>query len=62
MIARGYPETDPCLLSQNTLLQAAALGLAAVPVGSLDPSQAADTLALPPDQTVLYLIPVGQVP
>ena len=48
--------------SQNILLQAAALGLAAVPVGSLDPSRAADTLALPSDQTVLYLIPVGHVP
>ena len=48
--------------SQNILLQAAALGLAAVPVGSLDPSRAADTLALPPDQTVLYLIPVSHVP
>jgi nitroreductase len=47
--------------SQNILLQAAALGLA-VPVGSLDPSRAADTLALPPDQTVLYLIPVGHAP
>jgi SagB-type dehydrogenase family enzyme len=48
--------------SQNILLQAAALDLAAVPVGSLDPSRAADTLALPPDQTVLYLIPVGHIP
>jgi SagB-type dehydrogenase family enzyme len=48
--------------AQNILLQAAALGLAAVPVGSLDPSRAADTLALPTDQTVLYLIPVGHVP
>ena len=48
--------------AQNILLQAAALGLAAVPVGSLDPSRAADTLALPADQTVLYLIPVGHVP
>jgi len=48
--------------AQNILLQAAALGLAAVPVGSLDPSRAADTLALPSDQTVLYLIPVGHVP
>jgi len=48
--------------AQNILLQAAALGLAAVPVGSLDPSRAADALALPPDQTVLYLIPVGHVP
>ena len=48
--------------SQNILLQAAALGLAAVPVGSLDHSRAADALALPPDQTVLYLIPVGHIP
>ena len=48
--------------AQNILLQAAALDLAAVPVGSLDPARAADTLALPPDQTVLYLIPVGHVP
>jgi len=48
--------------SQNILLQAAALGLAAVPVGSLDHSRAADTLALPSDQIVLYLIPVGHIP
>ena len=48
--------------SQNILLQAAALGLGAVPMGSLDSSRAADTLALPSDQTVLYLIPVGHVP
>ena len=48
--------------AQNILLQAAALGLGAVPVGSLDPSRAADTLALPHDQTVLYLTPVGRVP
>ena len=48
--------------AQNILLQAAALELAAVPVGSLDPSRAANTLALPTDQTVLYLIPVGHVP
>jgi nitroreductase len=48
--------------TQNILLQAAALGLAAVPVGSLDPSRAADALTLPAGQTVLYLIPVGHVP
>ena len=47
--------------AQNILLQAAALGLAAVPVGSLDPSRAADSLALPADETVVYLIPVGHV-
>ena len=48
--------------AQNILLQAAALGLAAVPVGSVDPAQAAAALALPADETVLYLIPVGRVP
>jgi nitroreductase len=40
------------------LLQAVVRGLAAVPVGSLDGSRAR-TLALPPGQAVLYLIPVG---
>jgi SagB-type dehydrogenase family enzyme len=48
--------------AQNILLQAAALGLAAVPVGSINPSGAAGTLALPADQAALYLIPVGHVP
>jgi len=41
------------------LLQAVVRGLAAVPVGSLDGSRAARTLALPPGQGVVYLIPVG---
>ena len=45
--------------AQNMLLQAVAHRLAAVPVGSLDGSRAARTLALPPGQTVVYLIPVG---
>jgi SagB-type dehydrogenase family enzyme len=45
--------------AQNILLQAAARELAAVPVGSLDRPRAAAALALPPNQTVAYLIPVG---
>jgi SagB-type dehydrogenase family enzyme len=60
--AEEYVQIEVGHASQNILLQAAALGLAAVPVGSLDPSRVADTLALPADQTVLYLIPVGHVP
>jgi SagB-type dehydrogenase family enzyme len=48
--------------AQNMLLQATARGLAAVPVGSLDPSRAAAVLSLPPGQTVLYFIPVGPAP
>ena len=46
--------------AQNILLQATALGLAAVPVGGFDPAAIARPLALPPGQVVLYLIPVGE--
>ena len=60
--AGEYAQIEVGHASQNILLQAAALGLGAVPVGSLDPARVAATLALPPDQTVLYLIPVGHVP
>ncbi len=45
--------------TQNVLLQAVALDLAAVPIGGLDPPLVEDLLALPPDHEVLYLIPVG---
>ena len=60
--AEAFVQIEVGHAAQNILLQVAALGLAAVPVGSLDPSRAADTLAQPPDQTVLYLIPVGHIP
>ena len=46
-------------VAQNVLLQATALDLASVPVGGFDPADAARALALPPDEEVLYLIPVG---
>ncbi|MEL6890203.1 MAG: SagB/ThcOx family dehydrogenase [Actinomycetota bacterium] len=46
-------------VAQNVLLQATALGLAAVPVGGFDPAAAARSLALPPGEDVLYLIPAG---
>ena len=46
--------------AQNILLQATALGLAAVPVGGFDPAAVARLLALPPGQAVLYLIPIGE--
>ena len=46
--------------AQNILLQATALGLAAVPVGGFDPTAVARLLALPPGQTVLYLLPIGE--
>jgi len=45
--------------AQNVLLQATALGLAAVPVGGFDPAAVSRLTALPPGHEVLYLIPVG---
>ncbi len=46
-------------VAQNVLLQAEALGLAAVPVGGFDPDEVARLLALSPGEDVLYLLPVG---
>ena len=44
---------------QNLLLQAAALGLGAVPIGAFDDLALAGVLGLPADQAPLYLIPAG---
>jgi len=52
-------ESQARYTNQIALLQAVVRGLAAVPVGSLDGPRAARTLALPPGQAVVYLIPVG---
>lgn len=45
--------------AQNILLQAVALELGAVPIGAFHEDQISEALALPPDQTPLYLIPIG---
>ncbi len=57
--ADRYSDLEVGHVAQNMLLQAAVQGLGAVPVASLDGSRVARTLALPPGQTVGYLIPVG---
>jgi len=57
--ANVYTDIEAGHATQNILLQAAALGLAAVPVGAVDGPKAARALALPHGQTVVYLIPVG---
>lgn len=57
--ADAFVDLEAGHAAQNMLLQAAVRGLAAVPVGSLDPLRAAQTLALPPGQAVRYFIPVG---
>ncbi|HET9601422.1 MAG TPA: SagB/ThcOx family dehydrogenase [Acidimicrobiales bacterium] len=45
--------------AQNLLLEATAHGLAAVPVGGLDPRAVEVALALPPGHEAVYMIPVG---
>lgn len=46
--------------AQNVLLEAVALGLAAVPIGAFDDAQVRAVLGLPERQEPLYLIPVGR--
>ena len=57
--ADEYTDLEVGHAAQNILLQAVVHGLAAVPVGSFDEPRVARTLALPPGQSVVYLIPVG---
>lgn len=45
--------------AQNLLLEAAALGLGAVPIGAFDDGGVQRVLGLPADHEPLYLIPVG---
>ena len=45
--------------AQNILLQAAALDLSAVPVGSVNEPQVKQLLNLPADQKPVYVVPVG---
>ncbi len=46
-------------VAQNILLEASEHALAAVPVGGLDPARVRRALALPPQDVVEYLVPVG---
>jgi SagB-type dehydrogenase family enzyme len=59
-LATGFVEREAGHATQNILLQATALDLAAVPVGGFDPAGVARLLALPPGHDVLYLVPVGE--
>ncbi len=46
-------------VTQNILLDATAHALAAVPIGGVDPARVRRALALPPQDTVEYVVPVG---
>jgi SagB-type dehydrogenase family enzyme len=54
-----YVPMDVGHAAQNVLLQAVALGLVGCPVGSFDDERVASALRLPPQETPLYLLPVG---
>lgn len=60
-VSRGprYVHMEAGHVAQNILLQAVALGLAAVPVGAFHDTQVHKLLQLPVDHKPLYLIPVG---
>jgi SagB-type dehydrogenase family enzyme len=57
--ARDFIEIEVGHAAQNILLQATALRLSAVPIGGFNAREIRTALALPPDEDVRYLIPVG---
>lgn len=57
--AERYVKLEAGHAAQNTLLQAVALGLGAVPIGAFYDDQVQTALTLPLDHQPLYLIPVG---
>lgn len=57
--APRYVHMEAGHAGQNILLEAVALGLAAVPMGAFDDARLSEALDLPEDQRPLYLIPVG---
>jgi SagB-type dehydrogenase family enzyme len=46
--------------SQNLFLQAVALGLNGVAVGAFEDSKVTKLMRLPPDETPLYILPIGR--
>jgi len=57
--ASRYVQLEAGHAAQNILLQAAALGLGAVPIGAFRDDQLAALLELPRAERPLYLVPVG---
>jgi len=57
-----YVHIDVGHAAQNVLLQATAIGLAAVPAGAFKTRTVRAQLGLPEEQIPLYLIPVGRMP
>lgn len=57
--AYRYVEMEARHTAQNILLQAASMGLGAVPIGAFVDEQVKKVLQLPLDHKPLYIIPVG---
>jgi len=57
--AERYVKIEVGHAAQNLLLQAAAMGLGAVPIGAYYDDRVKEILQLPEDHEPLYLIPVG---
>jgi SagB-type dehydrogenase family enzyme len=55
-----YVPMDAAHSAQNVLLQAVALGLAAVPVGAFDDDGVRAVMGTPSNEVPLYLIPIGR--
>ena len=58
--AARYVHMEAGHSAQNVLLQAAALGLGAVPVGAFDDAALARALTLADEERPLYILPVGR--
>ncbi len=56
---RRYVDMEAGHAAQNALLEAVALGLAAVPIGAFDDRLLAQALRLPSDRAPLYLVAIG---
>ena len=57
--AMRYVQIETGHAAQNLLLEAVALGLAAVPVGAFSDRDVHRALGLPANQVALYIVPVG---
>ena len=57
-----YVHVEAGHAAQNLLLQAAALGLGATPVGAFNDAEVSHLLHLPGSEKPLYIIPVGRIP
>lgn len=59
-LADAFVQREAGHATENLLLEATALDLAAVPVGGVDAAAVAALVALPPGEEVIYVVPVGR--